>query len=83
MKSIVSWLRQVSIAIDQLANAIIGGWADETLSSCAYRMELDGRLWGKVFRPLIDALFFFQPNHCKLAFDGERQRLQSPPELRQ
>lgn len=30
-------LAQVLIALDQLANAICGGWADETLSSRAYR----------------------------------------------
>ena len=26
-------MKQILIAIDQLANTIIGGWADETLSS--------------------------------------------------
>ena len=82
MKSILFWIQQVAIAVDQLGNAILGGWADETLSSCAYRMERDGRPWGKITRPLIDTLFFFQPDHCKVAFECERQRLQAPPETR-
>ena len=82
MHPILFWLQQVAIAIDQLGNALLGGWADETLSSCAYRMERDGRPWGRITRPLIDTLFFFQPNHCRNAFECERQRVQAPPETR-
>lgn len=33
-----SWAHQVFIACDQLLNAILGGWADETLSARAYRL---------------------------------------------
>lgn len=82
MHPILFWLQQVLIAIDQLANALLGGWADETLSSCAYRMERAGRPWGRITRPLIDAIFFFQPDHCRNAFECERQRVQAPPETR-
>ena len=32
-------MKQILIAIDQLANAVIGGWADETLSSRAWRED--------------------------------------------
>ncbi len=82
MRKILFWLQQVLISVDQLANALLGGWADETLSSCAYRMERAGRPWGRITRPLIDAIFFFQPNHCRNAFECERQRVQAPPETR-
>ena len=82
MHPILFWLQQVAIAIDQLGNALLGGWADETLSSCAWRMERDGRPWGRITRPLIDTLFFFQSNHCRNAFECERQRVQAPPETR-
>lgn len=82
MHPILFWLQQVAIAIDQLGNALLGGWADETLSSCAWRMERAGRPWGRITRPLIDTLFFFQPNHCRNAFECERQRVQAPPETR-
>ena len=30
-------MKQILIAIGQLANTVIGGWADETLSSRAWR----------------------------------------------
>lgn len=32
-------MKQILIAIGQLANTVIGGWADETLSSRAWREE--------------------------------------------
>ena len=39
-------MRQVLIALDQLANAILAGHADETLSARAYRLSRDrGRHW--------------------------------------
>lgn len=78
-----SYLKQVLIAIDQLLNAVIcNGWADETMSSVAWRMEKEGRWFGKLMRPLIDTIFFFDDNHCQESFDSERLRLQSPPEER-
>jgi hypothetical protein len=69
------WLLQVLIAIDQLANALLGGWADETLSSHAHRRH------PRLAR-VIDALFWFDPEHCRAAFESERFRLQAPPESR-
>ena len=33
----MQYIRFVLIAIDQLANAVLGGYADETLSSRIYR----------------------------------------------
>ncbi len=41
-----SYGKNVGIALDQLANALSGGWPDETLSSRAYRWARDGvRHW--------------------------------------
>ena len=77
------WLLQVFIALDQLVNALLGGWADETLSSRAWRMEVKGRPWGRVMRPLIDVLLFFDPQHCHSSFRAEREQRQSPPEMRE
>lgn len=71
----LSWyLMQNLIALDQTGNALLGGWADETLSSRAYRADRDGRLFGRIFRPLIDALFFFEKEHCKNAYLSEIRR---------
>ena len=77
------WLFQVLVALDQLVNALLGGWADETLSSRAWRMEVKGRPWGLVLRPLIDVLALpFERDHCRLSFESEREQRQSPPEMR-
>lgn len=75
----------IAIALDQLATAVLGGWPDETLSSYAYRLEQNGRLAGRIFRPAIDAVFRVlrkQDEHCKKAVAAERNRLQLPPALR-
>lgn len=69
-------MKQILIAIDQLANAVIGGWADETLSSRAWREE---RRRLVVF---IDCLFFWEENHCEASYISERERMQLPPEFR-
>jgi hypothetical protein len=73
-------LKHILIALDQLVNAIFGGWPDETISSRAWRWEKDGvRSWP---RGLIDALFFFDPDHCRESFESERHGRQLPRELR-
>ena len=75
-------LDQIPIAIDQLVNTICGGWADETISSRAYRMQGKSGKFAKL-RKLIDTLFFWQDNHCRSAWESEKNRLQCPPELRE
>ena len=72
---------QIPIAIDQLINTLFGGWADETISSRAYRMQGKSSKFAKL-RKLIDWLFFWQKNHCESAYLSEKNRLQCPPELR-
>ena len=68
------------IALDQLVNAILAGWPDETMSSRAWRWEQDGvRAWP---RRLIDLIFFWEPNHCRESYQSEREGRQLPPELR-
>lgn len=74
------WFEQVLIAIDQLVNALLGGWADETMSSYAHRLRIERNiLW---VERVIDALFFLQKDHCKTAYESERARKHFPPELR-
>lgn len=76
----MSRAREVLIAFDQLLNAIFGGWADETISARAYRLQASQPY--KTLRPLIDGLFFFQPEHCKNSFYSELTRSQLPKEYR-
>lgn len=69
-------MRQFLIAIDQVANTIFGGMADETLSARAWRLEVErGRKWPRV---LIDTLFFFDPNHCENSWRSEKMRSHLP-----
>ena len=74
--------KSVLIALDQLVNALFGGWPDETISSRAWRWELAGvRSWP---RRLLDglALIFGDKDHCRESFESERLGRQLPPELR-
>lgn len=76
----MTYARAVLISIDQLVNALLGGWPDETISSRAWRWEQDGtRSWP---RKLIDALFFAEKEHCRQSYISEREGRQLPPELR-
>lgn len=72
---------QIPIAIDQLINTLFGGWADETISSVAWRKRQEGKGWA-ILRRVIDTLFFWQENHCRTAYESEKNRRQLPPELR-
>lgn len=70
----------VWLAIDQLINTYFKGYPDESLSSRAWRWEQKGkRSWP---RKTIDALLFFDKNHCQEAFQSERTGRHLPPEAR-
>ena len=70
----------VAVAFDQLLNAIFGGKCDETLSSRAYRLHIE-RNRSIPYR-LINALFFFQEDHCKEAYQSELDRAHLPSSMR-
>ena len=77
----LNWL----IAFDQLAFATLTlghSSPDETLSAAAWRWEQAGKLRGRVLRPLVDTLFWFDPKHCQTSFESEVNRLHLPPEYR-
>lgn len=76
----MTYLKAVLIAADQLVNALLAGWPDETMSSRAWRWEQDGvRAWP---RRVIDRIFFWESNHCRESYVSEREGRQLPPELR-
>jgi len=105
MKPIVAflagWVLQILLLLDQAVNVLVMpmltwsvGYADETLSARAWRSR--ARPWGRIFLPVIDALFFWQAadpairdendqvitSHCRRAFIRERLRHTLPPEYR-
>jgi hypothetical protein len=69
------YILQVLIALDQLCNAVFGGWADETLSSRAWR-EMP------CMAKAIDLLLWFDKDHCFESYVSEQLRMQMPPSLR-
>lgn len=72
-------LLNLLVALDQFVFCVItlgDSDPDETMSAAAYRLELQGRLQGRIFRPLIDGLFFvWQKDHCAKAYRSERKRI--------
>lgn len=63
------YLWNLFIALDQLANAMIGGDPDETISSRAGKAARRGRWWGCILCRLLDLL---EKNHCELSIEADR-----------
>lgn len=76
MVSLRLWWIQILVGIDQLVNALLAGWADETLSARAWRCR--DKPVGRIATLIINGIFFWQQNHCKKAYDSERLRQQLP-----
>ncbi len=74
---------QVLIAVDQVLNTVVWlpgdgfGFADETLSARAWRLRAQSNAWR-----VIDAIFFWQQQHCRQAYESEQQRRHLPQEYR-
>ena len=73
---------QILIAFDQLINTLFLGYADETISSRMYRYELEDKILGKIFRPIIDKIFWYQKEHCRQSYLSEQLRSHLPRNLR-
>ena len=80
--TVKKWIFQILIGIDQLANTIAGGYADETLSSRAHRMRQKGQNCWRWTAGFIDMLFFWQAGHCFAAYKREHERKDLPHEYR-
>ncbi len=65
------WVYQVTIALDQGVNTLLGGSADETMSCRCFR--LDHILTYRILETGINGMFFiFQgPHHCRHAYMKE------------
>ena len=78
---------QLLIALDQLINCLIHiacdgwGYADETLSARLFRCHLQGHIQDRWYRA-VDALFFWQGQHCYEAWRSEFERRQLPGHYR-
>ncbi|WP_448980339.1 hypothetical protein [Neisseria sicca] len=83
-QSIKNYMRNIAIAADQLANAMIAGSPDETVSSRVYRgavLAVHPNRAARMAYRTINALFFWQEDHCRAAYLREKQRAHLPDEL--
>ena len=70
---------QIAIAADQLVNTLLAGMSDETLSARAWRNHLVSVKW-RFTMNVIDAVFFWQQDHCKQSYFDEFERKHLPLE---
>lgn len=74
-------IQQFLIALDQALNTLVWiprdgfGMADETLSARAWRLREQSNAY-----KVIDAIFFWQKDHCYTAYQSEKLRKQLPKE---
>lgn len=72
----MTWRGQVGLALTRLGNAITGGMAEESMSSRARRAESNGKVWGRITRPVIDAAaaLLGDRGHCERAYKSDRNK---------
>jgi hypothetical protein len=82
-------LKNMLVSLDQTIFVLVtlgAAWPDETASAAAYRLEQNGSVHGKFWRPVIDWIFAHLPfglaeeDHCRQAFLSEVGMKQLPPE---
>lgn len=61
---------RILISIDQLANTILGGNEDETISSRAAKAKRAGKKWGCVLCKLLDKV---DKNHCEKSIEMDEK----------
>ena len=62
------YLRNVLVSVDQLANTLLAGYPDETLSARAWRCRYKRR-WAIIVKVI--NFLARNPHHCELAFTKE------------
>ena len=75
------YLLRVLIAVDQLVNTLFGGMPDETISAKLWRLR--DRYPYKVFRIIVDKLFWFDKDHCRISYESEFKKTQLPSNYRE
>ena len=79
-RGILRRVMAVLIALDQLIAAAIWGYPGITISSQFYRIELrGGPSWP---RKLVDRIFWFDPDHCRMSYENEVNGMRLPRDMR-
>ena len=60
-----TYIERILITLSILLNVILGGYSNQTFSARNYMWKRQGR-WNLVL--VIDAIFWFDPNHCSDAW---------------
>lgn len=86
MDELLFRFKQFALSIDQTVNCFVsvfvgGGWADETFSARCWRECKTSSNWNAA-RRVVDALFWFDPQHCFASYISEFERKQLPREYR-
>jgi hypothetical protein len=69
------YIFRVIVAFDILLMALCNGKRNETISSCAWSMEQNGKLLGRILRPLIDFLVSpWEDHHCATSYFVEQRK---------
>lgn len=71
-----NYLKNIYISISQLGNTVLAGYPDESFSARCYRKR-DRKYWGKAYR-VINAIFFWQHNHCYESYVSEKESKHLP-----
>lgn len=76
-------LARFLLALDYLANTLIGGWHDEWISTRAWRMQGQSKVWA-LARRAIDAVARLcgQPQHCFWSAVSDNLQRAIPPAQR-
>lgn len=84
LKNVWCYLKRVLIALDQLLNAICGGWPDETISAVCYRKSQEKGHYGfKLLKFILDiTLTPIKQDHCFESYYSEMKRSQLPEKYR-
>ena len=84
-QSIKNYMKNIAVAADQAVNAVFLGYPDETLSSRLHRLAIltdKPRRTALVGRRIVNAIFFWQEDHCREAYRHEKQKAHFPGSLK-
>ena len=73
----MKYLHNLCVSIDQLANTLLAGYPDETLSSRSYRCRNNNKFWRYCMNFI--NFIFFDKNHC---FDAFQKDVDLPKEYK-
>lgn len=71
MKQFGWYLFRVLLAFDQFVNAVFGGRPDHTISGRTGLAAEEGKPFGLAFERLVNALLFFDPDHCRRSIEWD------------